>query len=347
MPEMEPEIEEEISSDTLKNAEPTPVAEATTMLEPAFVAPPPEIAAPTPIRWQVILGGLLTTGLTLAMLYWLNANTSIHPMGWYIQLIIPAGAIMVGVAAASGYGIAAKALHTKIGGSLLIIVLILLFVAYLLSHYMKYLHGTAFLEERAGRPLSIDFFHYYDVMTRSMSYGGRYGTAGTRTPLGAWGYGIRLLEVIGFVGGGVMVPLVLSKSDYCDQCRLYMKSKSLMWIPAAVPTRKVNKKDPADVQAYEDEMQQVQATGMNVAEQVIVWGTEGDGDAFKQAMQQHTMSAGAAGSLAARIEVSISYCPKCHRGILKRTLQTGQGDSLKTKILDPIDLLPDFVKQIL
>jgi hypothetical protein len=66
-----------------------------------------------------------------------------------------------------------------------------------------------------------------------------------------------------------------------------------------------------------------------------------------QAMLDNTMSAATANSLAARIEVNIGYCPKCHRGILTRTLQTGQGDSLKTKILDPIDFLPDFVKQIL
>jgi hypothetical protein len=343
-----PEMEEVTNTEAPENAELTPVPVPPPMVAPApeFIAPPPEIAAPTPVRWQIILAGLLTTGLTLAVLYWMGANTDWNIMGWYAKGIIPIGALFVGVLAASGYGIAAKVFHTKIGGSLLVFIVLLLLAAYFLSHYMKYFHIVSVLEEKRGRHLSIDFFRYYDVMTRSLSYGSRYSSA-DRTPLGAWGYGIRLLEVIGFVGGGVAIPMVLSKSDYCDRCRVYMKGKSLMWIPAAVPTRKVNKKDPADVQGYADEMAQAYQTGTALAEQVVVWGNEGDGVSFKKAMLTNSMSATTANSLAARIEVKVSYCPKCHRGTLKRTLYEGQGDSIKTKVLDSTDVLPDFVQQIL
>ena len=55
----------------------------------------------------VLFSGLATSALTLLGIYLIDASgADFHIMGLYADYIIPAGAMIAGVAASSGYGIA-------------------------------------------------------------------------------------------------------------------------------------------------------------------------------------------------------------------------------------------------
>ena len=79
----------------------------------------------------VLLCGLVTSALALLGVYLLDTWTDdFHIMGWYADYVIPVGALIVGVVASSGYGLASWFSGIKITRSLLGMVLLLQLVAY-------------------------------------------------------------------------------------------------------------------------------------------------------------------------------------------------------------------------
>jgi hypothetical protein len=111
-------------------------------------------------------------------------------MGWYANYVIPAGAIIVGIAASSGYGLASWFTGVKITRSLLWIVLVLQFTAYFAAQYIEFI-GLHLIHPDSGQP--VGFFEYYDLVARTFAWKQSDGSMGQ--PLGAWGYFFRGLEV--------------------------------------------------------------------------------------------------------------------------------------------------------
>ena len=88
----------------------------------------------------VLTAGILTGMLTLAALYFLNiVFEEFHAMGFYINGVIPFGAILVGMLAGSGYGIASWLSGAKISGGLLVMVIALQIAVYFFAQYVEYL----------------------------------------------------------------------------------------------------------------------------------------------------------------------------------------------------------------
>ncbi len=148
--------------------------------------------SPTGIREErsylpVLLSGLTTTALTLLGIYVLDIKASdFHIMGWYANYVIPAGAIIVGIAASSGYGLASWFTGVKITRSLLWIVLVLQFTAYFAAQYIEFI-SLHLVHQDSGQP--VGFFEYYDLVARSFAWKQSDGSMGQ--PLGAWGYFFR------------------------------------------------------------------------------------------------------------------------------------------------------------
>ena len=189
----------------------------------------------------VLISGLATTVLALLGIYALDVNVKdFNIMGWYANYVIPAGAIIVGIVAASGYGLASWFSGIKITSRLLWTVLALQLFAYFAAQYIEF-HNLHLIHREDGR--SVGFLEYYDAVARSFAWRQSDGSVGE--PLGAWGYFFRGLEVLGFVGGGLIVPLVLRKAPYCPECQRYMKTRQLGLVPASVPAKKVKKSDLA------------------------------------------------------------------------------------------------------
>ena len=94
---------------------------------------------PRNLYFIVLVSGLFTSALALAGVYWLGKNSNdFHIMGWYANYVIPAGAMIVGIAAGSGYAVASWLTGSRISRGLLAAVLILQTTAYLTAEYVEY-----------------------------------------------------------------------------------------------------------------------------------------------------------------------------------------------------------------
>jgi hypothetical protein len=196
----------------------------------------------------VLIGGAVTTALALSGV-WLAARGGENVMGWYANYVFPVGALLVGLVASSGFGIASYLSGAKVSGLLLLAVTAMLFGGYWVAQYVEF--RLAFPDGATlpgGEPAGL--LDYYDAVTRSFSWVER-GEAGE--PLGALGYLMRLGEIVGFTGGGVLVPFLLRRLPYCEPCRAYMRSPLVARIPAGVVWRKVNeRKRPEEARAQEE-----------------------------------------------------------------------------------------------
>lgn len=301
--------------------------------------------APTSVREErsylpVILSGLATTGLTLLGVWALDAYTEdFHIMGWYANYVLPVGALIVGVAASSGYGVASWLSGVKITRSLLWIVLGLQVAAYFAAQYVEFMN--LHLVHRADKS-PVGFLEYYDVMARNFAWKQSNGSMGE--PMGVAGYFFRLLEVIGFVGGSMIVPLVLRKQPYCADCQRYMKTKQLVFVPASVPARKVKKSDAMGQATYQSEQQNAYAGGKQTTEAVQQLAAANSSADFRNKIEELKLGNKAANNLPARFSLQLVHCKSCFAGRLVTKWLTGQGKHLKQQEIASANLHESFVR---
>lgn len=198
----------------------------------------------------VLLTGIGTSLATLAVLYVLNMVSPKYAnvMGWYAYFIIPVGALMVGLAAGSGYGIASRLTGAKIGKTLLAQIVVLQVACYFIAQYVEF----RMLIAQVPANFNVSFWEFFDATTRAFSFAHR-GQQGPE--FGIWGYAIRVLEIGGFAVGGLIVPALLFAAPYCDRCQVYMAKKDLGLLPSGITERKVARHDEQDQKAYSAELQ--------------------------------------------------------------------------------------------
>jgi hypothetical protein len=292
-------------------------------------------------RVTVLLSGLVTTALALVGVYLLSAKTDdFNIMGWYANYVLPIGALIVGLVAASGYGIGSWRTGQKITRSLLWTVLGLQVAAYFAGQYIEF-HSLG-LQYNDGTP--VGFLSYFDYAARSFSWQQRDGSAGS--PLGIWGYGFRLLELVGFCGGSLAVPLMLRAVPYCEGCQSYMKTKEAGLLPASVPSRRVKKSDATAQASYDVERQEAWKRGGDLTAAITERAAAGDVDGYRALLSEHASQKRQIVKLPARIALSIVRCPKCSGGFLKTILWTGQGKQMVQKEIGRQELTPTFVRVV-
>ena len=303
--------------------------------------------APTSLREErsflpVILSGLVTTALALVGVYVLDVSANdFHIMGWYADYVLPVGAVIVGVVASSGYGLASWLSGVKITRSLLLIVLALQLGAYFAAQYIEF--KNLHLVHRIDRS-PVGFFEYYDAVARAFAWKQDNGSTGE--PLGGWGYFFRGLEVVGFAAGGLIVPTLLRKAPYCTDCQRYMKTRQLTLIPASVPAKKVKKSDLDGKAAYDAQQQQAFAEGKQTVEaiqQLAVANSTGD---FQKKIEELQPGKKAAAKLPGRFTMHLIHCKGCYAGRLLTKLLTGQGKQIKQTEVANADLHPEFVRSV-
>jgi hypothetical protein len=172
----------------------------------------------------VTAAGAVTTLIALAIVFAL-AHDGTYVMGWYANYVIPAGAILVGAGAASGYGIAAWHTGLKMTRRLMWSVIGQLLLSYFIAQYEEYRHMMPGGE--------MGFWAWFDAMTRAFSFANHDGTPGS--PFGLAGYAMRALEIGGYILGGFVVPAVLRTKPYCDPCRTYRRTTQIAIIPGGFP----------------------------------------------------------------------------------------------------------------
>jgi hypothetical protein len=287
-------------------------------------APP----AKSPNRvYPVIVAGLLTTALALLGVYMLEVKGETNVMGWHANYVIPAGAILVGLVASSGYGIASYVTGLKIRKGLLWLILLLQVGAYFGAEYVTFLsRGPLFI---VGSVHQLTFPEYFNFTATHFAWKKENGK-GTEEPLGEAGYIFIMLEILGFAGGSLIVPGVLMKQPYCELCQMYMKSKRLATLPASIPARKIKKKDAAATQAYNDEQKQAYDISRAKLAYFAELSVAGDAIALRQNMDALLPGNKAAHKLPARISITLVRCRGCNTGHLQPALVTGQGKQVKS-----------------
>jgi hypothetical protein len=324
---------------TVAATENTTQGESTTSCETAVNAGLPRTAK---LQMTVLVAGLVTTGLSLFGVYLLNFGASVNIMGWYANYVLPVGALLVGLAASSGYGLTSWLSGVKIRKRLLLTLIALQTIAYVLAQYIEFSSLGALYDINTGQ--QVGFTEYFHEITLSFAFKGRGGQPGT--PLGYWGYGLRALEVIGFVGGSLIVPGLLMRVPYCETCRLYMRTRELALFAASVPVRKVGKKDLEAQAAYAAEQQQAHAKGLEGAQTLTGCGANNDTRTFREIVAAAAPEKKTIAKLPVRIAVSLVSCKHCAGGYLKTEQVAGKGDKVEKTELAKTTVTPDFVRTI-
>jgi hypothetical protein len=271
----------------------------------------------------VVYAGLATTAASLFGVYWLNANTEdFNIMGWYANYV---ASWMTGV---------------KITRRLLWTVLALQAATYVAAQYIEF--RSLDLTYQDGSPVS--FLEYYDIVARSFAWEQRNGEAGE--PLGMWGYLFRGLEVIGFLGGGLIVPFALRKAAYCDNCQIYMRSLNLATLPAAIPAKKFKKSQTEEQAAHQRADGEAVSAADTQLESLRKLAAEARSNEFLAAIRELKPKKREAAKLPRRIVLQLVSCHGCHAGSLRATLQTGQGNAQQATDLGATPLPLGFARII-
>jgi hypothetical protein len=167
----------------------------------------------------VYFSGVGTSGLMLWLVHYLNESLQFNVMGWYINGILPAGAMAVGVASGTGYAIASRLLHAKISRAFLVGMIFTAMLDYSAAQYLTY---TNFIEKLHVPADVYTFVDYIRDTCEKMAFNDRHtGKAGE--PLGAFGYVFKLLELAGYAAGAIYPTFMVFGMPYCKNCQQYLK----------------------------------------------------------------------------------------------------------------------------
>ncbi len=303
-------------------------------------APQPIYPARSKTRLPVLGLGLITTAVALFGVWAVSqATDDFNIMGFYYFYIFPVGALIVGMAAGSGYGLGSWWTGIRISRGLLLTVVLLQFLAYFAAQYIVYLY----LVDESGDEMG--FLEFFDIVTRQFSFKEQHGD-GYGDPMGAWGYAFRLLEIGGFVLGGMVAPLLLRSRSYCEQCQVYMRSRQLVLLPAGAEVKKIKRKDTNGQAAYEAENEEAWETGMRQLEQLRQHGEAGRTAEFVKILDEYAPDRKTINKLTTRVPVHLDACPTCHQGLLRAVQLSGQGNKIQRKDLGHSPVTPGLVRDL-
>jgi hypothetical protein len=279
-------------------------------------------------NYIVIGAGIISSAVALLAVYLLQTSADENVMGWYADFVIPIGAILVGLVASSGYGLAAWKLGIKIRRGLLAAIIALQIGAYFTAQYTEFaMKGP--LADETGHVLTFpEYFHLITVNTAWKDEQGKMGT-----PLGGLGYLLRLGELAGFVLGTLVTPLVLRARSYCELCEEYMQSKSLALLPASnVKAGHIFGKKAIQMTAEE-----ALESGMTEVVELVSLGTAGDALALRRGQYK---------KLARRIDVKLVSCARCSSGWLEIQMCENHGRQVSVKKIGRSEVGQSFVREL-
>jgi hypothetical protein len=172
---------------------------------------------------MVVLVGLVSCALAMLAVYGANSG-HFYVMGYYVALVFPAGAFGMGLVACSGFGLGAWLFGRRFDKTLGTLVVACLVLTYFGAEYVewraRYPHGVV---DAHGQLLG--FWGYFDALTRMASFN-------NGNNLGAFGYGLRAVELAGFALGGLIgTDLLLGRRPFCAPCSRYRKTAWLGLMP--------------------------------------------------------------------------------------------------------------------
>jgi len=305
---------------------------------PSAANPP----ATSPGRLLVLAAGLATTALALAGVHVLNQSSNdFQIMGWYANYVIPVGALLVGAIASSGYALGSWLRGVKVCGGLLAGIVVFQIAAYFGGQYLEFASLGLLYDDGTA----VGFLHYFDFATRSFAWTQDDGTAGSA--FGAWGYGMRALEVMGFAAGSLIAPAALRGKPYCESCAVYMRKQHTAWIPASIPAERIRKKHTEQREEHDRAQQEALEGALGQTESLAQLAQAGDSNAFRALVTELSDDPKATEKLPARVTAELFQCGACESGEAKLTLRNGQGQNVEQNELARVALPQHFVRAVL
>jgi len=170
------------------------------------------------------LCGFVTSLVTAVILWWVELRFGFAFYSWMFWFIVPVGALLSGFAGASGYYAGARIFNHRPTPLLLLNVLLASVGTFFAIHYLSYI-----TLEIDGKSVSdyVSFGQYLDIAIRSTSMEFRFRATevGATGELGGLGYGVAILQILGFAAGGVAVYGYLVSIPYCERCARYFSAK--------------------------------------------------------------------------------------------------------------------------
>jgi len=256
-------------------------------------------------------------------------------MGYYMIRVIPAGAILVGAVASSGYGLASWFSGVKITKRLLWAVLVLQVGGYFAAQYIEFA-SLHLVHRGSSRP--VGFFEYYDLMARSFAWEQETGASGQ--PVGVWGYLFRALEVAGFAVGGICAPAIMRGNAYCENCQRYMQKRYVALIPAWA------KQAESGDWVAQQENQNALTKGREILSSIEDAAKKGEFDRLNAALDQLHTQRKVTLKLPQKIILRLISCRACRSGQFAPVVLTGNGNYQEQSALPETVLLPVVVESL-
>lgn len=156
-------------------------------------------------------------------------------LGMTYAFIFPVGAILGGLGAAGGYYVAARITSTLPSRRMLFEMLAIGVSTWLLMHWVGY--ATMRFSDGALVRDVVSFTDYLQLRTEHLQLTMQSASSkGTTTPeLGLLGYAHELLQVVGFLAGGLMMWIFLKRLEACTTCSRYAHTLALLQrVPSAI-----------------------------------------------------------------------------------------------------------------
>lgn len=277
---------------------------------------------------MVTLCGLGVSALTLFGVYLLEqADFSI--MGFYVNAVIPAGAVAVGICSGLGFALSSRLFQVKLTKSYIWGMFFTGLLTYWCAQYLTYSH----LIEQAGiPPAAYSFTDYLRDSCEQMAF--KPKNAGEQPkPLGGWGYVFKLLEVIGYVAGAMIPAMIVSGLPYCKACQKYLKAHCKGYLHSPESWAEIKKMSKPDrTAALERTIAAIGPQALQGAS-LISKASLTETEAF---VAQLAPKADA--NAAARVLFAVDKCPTCEAHLVKLTLENYTIDKKSnTKLLLALD----------
>lgn len=150
-------------------------------------------------------------------------------LGLTYAFILPAGAILGGLGAAGGYYVAARITSTLPSRRMLFEMMAIGLSTWLLMHWVAY--ATMHFTDGALVRDAVSFTDYLQLRAEhlQLTIENAGGTNGTTTPeLGLLGYAHELVQIAGFLAGGLMMWTFLKRLEACTRCSRYAHTLPLL-----------------------------------------------------------------------------------------------------------------------
>lgn len=296
--------------------------------------------------------GILTTLIAVGGSIWLDYVAEVSFISVYAIGLVPVGAMMVGAMAASGYAIGAWWVGLRIRRGLLLGVLAVTVLGYVALHFGDYLLSRKPTNPATRQPVT--FLEFYDLKTRSMRFETTYSRPKNflepeeDRSFGVFGYGVRLLELIGFSTGAFLVPWLMRKKRYCDLCERYYQTHRLAVIPASRPVKKTLGVFTPETVQFKEEDQAIARHCEEVVRRLEDQLHVLDLKAFRESLAELKEGSTAANKLPRRVAVLLSRCEQCGQAVYHPTVLTGLDPRNSQKqVLAEVRLTADVADQIL